>query len=229
MGFEVRRITCIRDDLELAVEFFHGLFERKPNVVIVSGGLGPTYDDIQLAVMSKATNIEIDENQEALEQVREYYKTKGLELTKERRKMANMLINSTVLDNKVGGAPGCLIQYENIDIFCLPGVPSEMKDIFTRHIIPFLSSKGYDKLYEIKFRVLNCFESQLAPFINQIKGKFPFLYIKSHPVHEESTGIVFHLSGFGDEAKKHIYKARKMLEQLFISNIESVKIEIIRE
>ncbi|MCK4844432.1 MAG: competence/damage-inducible protein A, partial [Candidatus Heimdallarchaeota archaeon] len=131
MGFEVRRITCIRDDLELAVEFFHGLFERKPNVVIVSGGLGPTYDDIQLAVISKATNIEINENQEALEQVREYYKAKGLELTKERRKMANMPINSTVLDNKVGGAPGCLIQYEKIDIFCLPGVPSEMKDIFT--------------------------------------------------------------------------------------------------
>ena len=52
-GYEVRRVTSIRDDIDLAVEFFLELFERKPKIVIISGGLGPTYDDIQLEVVSK--------------------------------------------------------------------------------------------------------------------------------------------------------------------------------
>ncbi|MHA1514207.1 MAG: molybdopterin-binding protein [Candidatus Heimdallarchaeaceae archaeon] len=66
LGIEVRRATCIRDDLELAVEFFLELFERKPDIIIVSGGLGPTYDDIQLEVLSKATSIELVKNSKAL-------------------------------------------------------------------------------------------------------------------------------------------------------------------
>ena len=80
LGYEVRRITCIRDDIWLAVDFFKEIFERKNDIIIVTGGLGPTHDDIQLEVLSKATNLELDENTEALEQVEQYYKNKGLKL-----------------------------------------------------------------------------------------------------------------------------------------------------
>ncbi|MHA2358606.1 MAG: molybdopterin-binding protein, partial [Candidatus Heimdallarchaeaceae archaeon] len=83
LGFEVRRITCIRDDVDLAVEFFHELFERKPNLVIITGGLGPTYDDIQLEVISRSTNLALIENETAIEQIKEFYARKNLNLTKE--------------------------------------------------------------------------------------------------------------------------------------------------
>ena len=73
LGIEVRRITCIRDDLILAVEFFLELFQRKPDIIIVSGGLGPTYDDIQMEVLSKATNIELVSTPSALEEIEKYY------------------------------------------------------------------------------------------------------------------------------------------------------------
>ena len=63
VGFEVRRITCIRDDIALAAEFLQEVFERKPDLILISGGLGPTYDDIQLEVLSNATGLKLEENE----------------------------------------------------------------------------------------------------------------------------------------------------------------------
>ena len=147
LGYEVRRVTCIRDEVDLSVEFFKELFKRKPKLVIVSGGLGPTYDDIQLKVISKSTELELQENSEALEQIKKYYSKRDLKLTKERRKMAFIPEGAKVLDNQVGGAPGCHVVYKEMDIYCLPGVPTEMKDIFNRHIFPYLRKQNEYQLF----------------------------------------------------------------------------------
>jgi len=155
LGYEVRRITCIRDDVTLGVEFFHEIFSRHPDVIIVTGGLGPTYDDIQLEVISKATGLPLVENSEALFQIEHYYSRKNLPLSPERRKMAYLPKSAKVLSNGVGGAPGCHLIFNDIDIFCLPGVPTEMKDIFMRHIVPYLSKKVDIQTFETKFIVLN--------------------------------------------------------------------------
>ena len=83
LGYEVRRVTCIRDDLKLAAEFFLEVFDRKPDLILISGGLGPTYDDIQLEVLSKATKLDLVENEVALGQIKKYYdKKKNAGLTK---------------------------------------------------------------------------------------------------------------------------------------------------
>ena len=224
-GYEVRRVTCIRDELELAVDFFHEVFNRNPDVIIVSGGLGPTYDDIQLEVISKATDIPLQEDSKALAMIETYYAQKGLPLSKERRKMAKLPIGSEVLKNDVGGAPGCFLSFKNMNIFCLPGVPSEMKDIFTKRVIPLLNEKNQIDFYEEKFRVLNCFESQLAPFINEVKGQFSELYIKSHPAHEYKSGIVIHITGVGEIQKEKIRHANELLKELFLKNLPKIEIK----
>ena len=229
LGYEVRRVTCVRDELVLAVDFFHEIFNRKPDIIIVSGGLGPTYDDIQLEVISKATGIQLQENLEALGMVEEYYNQRGLSLSKERRKMAKIPIGSTVLKNDVGGAPGCYLSYKEMIIFCLPGVPSEMKDIFTKRVAPLLKGKNQVDFYEEKFQVLNCFESQLAPYINEAKDKFPELYIKSHPAHENKSGIVIHISGVGDIQREKIQQASNLLQELFQKHLPKIKIQSFME
>jgi molybdenum cofactor synthesis domain-containing protein len=228
-GYEVRRVTCIRDDLELAADFFYEVFNRKPDIVIVSGGLGPTYDDIQLEVISKATGIQLQENSEALAMIETYYNQRGLSLSKERRKMAKIPIGSTVLKNDIGGAPGCFLSFKDMSIFCLPGVPSEMKDIFTKRVAPLLKEKNQVDFYEEKFQVLNCFESQLAPYINEVKGKFSELYIKSHPAHEYKAGIVIHISGVGGMQIEKVQQANKLLQELFQKHLPKIKIQSFTE
>ena len=228
LGYEVRRVTSIRDDIDLAVEFLHELFKRKPEIVIISGGLGPTYDDIQLEVVSKATGLELQESIEALKQIEVYYGKRNLQLTKERRKMSFLPSGSTVLANSVGGAPGCHFIYRDMEFFCLPGVPTEMKDIFLTHIFPYLKEKGNHKLFEKKFQVFNCAESELAPYINEVKDNFPDLYIKSHPAYEGKTGIVIHVSSYGKAAETDVKNAIILLKDYFNNNLtkcEIVKVE----
>ncbi|MHA1667163.1 MAG: molybdopterin-binding protein [Candidatus Heimdallarchaeaceae archaeon] len=225
LGYEVRRVTAIRDDINLATEFFEELFARAPDIVIVSGGLGPTYDDIQLEVIARATQRKLIENEEAIKQIKQYYEKKGLKLTKERRKMAFLPEGSIILRNHVGGAPACYLKFKNMEIFCLPGVPTEMKDIFQRYIIPFLQKKKPKQLFELKFQVLNTYESQLAPFINIAKEKFSELYIKSHPAYKSKTGIVIHISGMGEKAKLKVEKAKELLISQFKENLQKIEIK----
>jgi molybdopterin-biosynthesis enzyme MoeA-like protein len=225
LGYEVRRVTCVRDDVALAVEFFQEVFVRKPDLIIISGGLGPTYDDIQLEVLSKATGIELEENVSALEQIIEYYQSKDAVLTKDRRKMSFMPIGSIVLKNHVGGAPSCYLSYKEIDIYCLPGVPTEMKDIFTRYIVPRLKEKNDLELYERKFQIFQSIESQLAPYILKIKNKFSNLYIKSHPAYKDKVGIVIHISGLGKDANTEVDQAIVELQEIIKENIPNIRIE----
>jgi molybdenum cofactor synthesis domain-containing protein len=224
-GYEVRRITVLRDDINLASEFFTELISRKPNLVIITGGLGPTYDDIQLEVLSKATGLELKENSEALRQIEAYYAKRNLMVTKERRKMSFLPEDSKVLRNNVGGAPGCYFKYKDIDFYCLPGVPTEMQDIFINNIKPELLANSQTILYEAKFQAFNCLESELAPFIKQIKSEYGHLYIKSHPAYKDKKGIVLHISGTGDKGKEEVENAKKKLQQIFLSNIPSIKIQ----
>ena len=229
IGYEIRRITTIRDDLDLASAFFNELISRKPNLVIVTGGLGPTYDDIQLEVISKATGLELKENNEAMQQIEAYYAKKHLDLTLERRKMGYLPDKSVVLRNNVGGAPGCYFKYNDIDFYCLPGVPTEMKDIFENQILSNLKEKTKIEIYEEKFRIFNCVESELAPYINKIKTDYPNLYIKTHPAYKDKKGIVIHISGTGDNGKEEVESVIKKIKDVLISELSSIIIKEMRE
>ena len=229
IGYEVRRITTIRDDIELASAFFDELISRKPSLVIVTGGLGPTYDDIQLEVISKATGLELEENNEALQQIEAYYAKRDLALTLERRKMGYLPVNSVVLKNNVGGAPGCYFRYNDIDFYCLPGVPTEMKDIFKNQILTNLKEKTKIELFEKKFQIFNCVESELAPHISKIKADFPNLYIKSHPAYKDKKGIVIHISGTGDNGKENVEIVIKKIKTVLASELSSISIKEMKE
>ncbi len=225
LGYEVRRTTCIRDDLELASAFFKEVFTRKPNVIIVSGGLGPTYDDIQLEVLGKALEVPLIENEQAVQQLETYYGRRSLELTKERRKMAFFPKEATILPNQVGGAPSCYIQYDGMDIFSVPGVPTEMEDILLNQILPILRKKVENSLFELKFQLFNCIESEIAPCINDVKTHFPDLYIKSHPAYKDKVGIIIHISGYGETAENNLYKAKEEMTKLFKIKVPSLIIK----
>ncbi|MHA1302634.1 MAG: molybdopterin-binding protein [Candidatus Heimdallarchaeaceae archaeon] len=228
LGFEVIRITSVRDDLILASECVQEALKRKPEVLILTGGLGPTYDDIQMEVVSKATGMPLIEYHEAMEMIRDFYAQLGLNLTPERRKMAKFPQNAKILDNKVGAAPGCLVQYNKTEIFCLPGVPTEMKDIFSRNILPYLSKKSQVEIVEHQFIVLNCRESELAPFINKVKKRYQRVYIKSHPKFGDREGITIHIACAGEEAKAKVQEATRELVEAIKTNVSNAQIREIR-
>ncbi|MEM3913807.1 MAG: molybdopterin-binding protein, partial [Metallosphaera sp.] len=105
LGYSVRRITTIGDNLEDISLVIKEIIERKPKLLVITGGLGPTYDDITVEGLAKALNLKTIINEDALNELKEKYMKRGLELTQERIKMAILPEGALSVKNTQGIAP----------------------------------------------------------------------------------------------------------------------------
>jgi nicotinamide-nucleotide amidase len=185
MGSMFDRILTVTDSLEEISSGLKELLARHPDFVIVVGGLGPTPDDMTLKGVSLALGTRLKLNREALAMVKEHYAKVGhdrVEITPPRRKMATLPETARPLANEFGTAPGVRIQRGDAVIFCLPGVPKEMKFIYRQSIEPEIRAR-VGKLYtkKIVLHLEGISESTLAPAIELALKLHPASYIKSHP------------------------------------------------
>ncbi len=146
LGGYVSRITTIADNLKEMEQAIKEGLNRKPDIIITSGGMGPTFDDVALEAVALATDKKLEINPDALELMKQRIlnvkKQRGikLHLSEERKRMALLPKGGIPLQNREGTAPGVLLRIENTMIFSLPGVPREMKSIFDFEMIKFFTS-----------------------------------------------------------------------------------------
>lgn len=222
-GLNVKRITTVADDItEMAIAFCEVL-SRKPDFMITTGGLGPTFDDKTLQGIAKALNRSLEVNQEALQMVKAKYaayaKVKNIsegEMTPPRLKMATIPQGTTPIPNPVGTAPAIKVRANQTQIFVLPGVPSEMEAIFDESIVPLLrKATGGVGFYEKSIYVNQIMESVLAPLIDTVMQNNPNVYIKSHPKGKEGKPhIELHLSISGKPEEKPLELLAKATSEL---------------
>ncbi len=182
-GWTLQRITVLRDSVAAIGDGVTGARRRKPDLVITLGGLGPTHDDMTLKGIAFALNRRLILNHEALAMVKaRYSRLEGSTgLTRFRRKMATLPEGAEPLPNPVGTAPGVKINVGTIRLVSLPGVPSEMKAIFTGSVIPMLKASKAEAPKEVTVGLVGIIESALAPALDRTRKAFPGLYFKSHP------------------------------------------------
>lgn len=186
VGGIVMRVTVIRDELVEISDAVKESLARRPDILVTTGGLGATYDDLTLEGMALALGKKIVLDSRAVKMLEKSYERRELnyELTGTGLKMAKVPENSIPIENPVGSAPGVADQAGRTKIFCLPGVPTEMKAIFERHVLP-LVKKGVGKfvMEEINYRVMGVTEALLAPVLIRIVESHPrdAIYLKTHP------------------------------------------------
>jgi nicotinamide-nucleotide amidase len=188
-GF-VRRITVVGDEVNEISSAVKESIERKPNWLIVSGGLGPTYDDKTLEGIGTALNLKLVLDNNAVEMLRKSYTLHGLttnyELNHTRLKMARIPEGSTPIQNPVGSAPAVLIEIANktTKIICLPGIPKELKAIFSENILPQIK-KSISDFYIVRSfcETIGISEAMLAPTLSSIVDMYSSdsIYVKTHP------------------------------------------------
>jgi nicotinamide-nucleotide amidase len=209
LGFNVRRITTVSDDVDEISAVVIEALSRKPDFLITTGGLGPTFDDKTLEGVAKALEAPLELNKEAFKMIEEKYKTyaeeRGLEkikLTPARVKMARLPKGAKPLPNPVGTAPAVIIKHSKATIVSLPGVPPEMESIFENSIEPSLKKVvGKATFFETSLGVSGIMESELAPIIDKVMHDNPYVYIKSHPRGQERTPhLELHLSTTAEDA-----------------------------
>jgi molybdenum cofactor synthesis domain-containing protein len=234
IGLEVRRRALVRDEVE---EIGHAIdfIKSHCDVIITSGGLGPTHDDMTLKAIAIHLDLKLVENPDAIEIIERQYETlheNGIvqvpDMTDSRRKMAQLPEGSKALDNRVGGAPGVMLQDGKTTIFCLPGVPSELEFIFKDSVLPWFSDNVTQRFLEqaVEFGFKD--ESVFAPAIDVVMKKVPGVWIKSLPkTYGTSKTLRVWISARGEdvsELDKLVKQAIQELEKT--TGIKSSPIEL---
>ena len=189
LGGVVQRCTVVMDNVEEIVSAIKDVFTRRCDWVIISGGLGPTYDDKTLESLAKALEVKLSLNEDAVTMMKDRYNSlvedgilQNAELTPHRLKMVTLPEGGTPLRNRVGSAPGVLVKKDNTRIICLPGVPSELKHIFEEHLEKLIKENSQNQFKkEVEFFIKGVPESDLAPLLEDVLSTWPSIYIKSHP------------------------------------------------
>jgi nicotinamide-nucleotide amidase len=209
-GHRIKRITTIGDEINVISEVFEQILTRTPDLIITSGGMGPTFDDMTLEGIARGLKRELKLDKHAYNMIKTSYekahkvgllKLEGM--TKEREKMAYLPEGSIPLPNTRGTAPGVKIKEGETTIFVLPGVPAEMKAMFLNIITPLLKEKA-GKFIEKGFLFEGIGESQIAPYVTELESKYPQLWIKTHPRIGLSIEVEISITSFNVENSEEL-------------------------
>ncbi len=186
IGVDVYHQVVVGDNANRLKEALE-LAASRSDVIIASGGLGPTPDDITKEVIAEFMGEELVLHEESLERMENYFKKINRVMVKSNIKQAMMPKNCIVLPNNCGTAPGCIIEKNGKAVIMLPGPPSELTAMFSESVKPYLEKKTGEKLYTKTFHVFGIGESSVAEKFSEMmeKGTNPSLapYAKTGEVH----------------------------------------------
>ena len=140
LDIETRWHTSVGDDPADMTDAFRRAAERS-RVVLVSGGLGPTRDDLTSAVLAQAFGREHRLDPAVLETIRAFFRNVGREMAENNARQAWFPEGAEVLPNPIGTAPGFLLEQGRALFFCMPGVPREMERMLREQVLPRIAAR----------------------------------------------------------------------------------------
>lgn len=133
LGIETYYHTSVDDDERRLIDVVNIALDRS-DLIITTGGLGPTKDDLTKEVISKTLGLDLELDEEVKKDIEKLFRKMGTPLTDNNLKQARKPIGSSFIKNSVGTAPGIFIEIKNKKIIMLPGPPREMRLMFEKHV-----------------------------------------------------------------------------------------------
>jgi nicotinamide-nucleotide amidase len=197
IGISVKQISSVSDQRDHILEALR-LAENRADIILMTGGLGPTKDDITKKTLASYFNVGMHQDAGALENVKRIFKHYNLPLLDSNICQADVLDNGIVLQNKNGTAPGMWIEQHGKVYVSLPGVPFEMMYLMEEEVIPRLEKSFHlPAIFHHTILTAGIGESFLAKEIADIEDSLP-KHIKL--AYLPKLGQVrLRLSGYGDD------------------------------
>jgi nicotinamide-nucleotide amidase len=172
LGVEVIRKTIVGDDRErLTCSICEGL--EHSDIVILSGGLGPTEDDISRDAAAAALGRQLVFRQDLCDTIEQRFRSRGRVMAKNNQRQAYIVEGAKPLPNLAGTAPGLWIEHGEKLLILLPGPPRELKELFTAECLPRLTKLLPDVVIRTRFyRVTGMTESDLDSLISPVYTKY---------------------------------------------------------
>lgn len=172
-GFRVNRITTIGDS-EAAILDILAESEKRADIVLITGGLGPTNDDLTKPMMAKYFDSPIVLHPQALEELTRFFKQRGLDLSPTNRRQAELPEKCQMVSNKVGTAPGMWFERGDKVFVSMPGVPFEMKAMMEQYVLPKLKERFHAQvLFHKVIKTVGIGESWLSDKIREWEQNLP--------------------------------------------------------
>lgn len=222
IGVRVTRKTTIRDDLSIISKTFRECYTRNPRWLFSVGGLGPTYDDMTIEGLAISLGKRLYTEPVAVQMLKDSYERRRKMFNRPMRristsslKMAMIPRGSLPLRNSVGSAPGVLIKSDNTTVVAFPGVPGEMKAIFSEEVAPLIKQESAQFINaEEWLELIGVSESRLAPVVSKISREYSnHLYVKSHPMGFEKGKSIIHVQIILTARKEDETRSLKYLEE----------------
>lgn len=160
LGIPVYRQAVVGDNPERMRQAIAESFSRS-DCLILSGGLGPTCDDITKEMVAEHFGLELVLNQEALDRMMEYFSMTGRNMTKNNEKQAMAPIGARVLQNNWGTAPGFVIEQGDKTAILLPGPPIELEPMWRERVEPYLFERSNSVIVSKNIYILGMGESMV--------------------------------------------------------------------
>ncbi len=213
IGVSIRQITSVQDEREHLLESF-AFAKANADIVIITGGLGPTNDDITKHILCEFTNDALVENAEVLRHITHIFKTYiKRPMLPGNRSQAMVPSKAEVLTNKFGTAPGMWLEKEATIFISMPGVPYEMKGLLENEVIPRIKERF--ELPYIEHKTLLTYgmgESMIAQRLETFEKNLPkaikLAYLPS------LGSVRLRLSSKGDREEEVSQRMKDQLKQL---------------
>jgi nicotinamide-nucleotide amidase len=200
IGFEVLEAATVDDDAGRIGEALLRLAKTYA-VVVATGGLGPTTDDLTSAAVAAAMGVPVVRDVGALEAIRRRFEAAGRTMSLTNEKQADFPEGAEVLANAVGTAPGFAVTLGRCRAFFLPGVPREMKRIFVDHIVPRIAKLAPQLTFQTRLKTFGLPESVVGEKLAGIETAFPGVRL-GYRAHFPEIEVKVHATGTSlDEAR----------------------------
>lgn len=208
-GIPVRESIVVTDDLDS----IKGALNRalvKSDLVIVTGGLGPTDDDLTRESVASILGLSLIVSEQWKNKLSQLFMARGIAMPQNNLKQAHVIEGSMLLENKCGTAPGLLINHHDKIIVLLPGPPHEMQLIFDELVLPYIAKRNGSKLTKVKtLKCIGLGESALEEKIKEFGG--PDLPALSYVARGYEVNLQIKGSGGRDTADAYITQVEQKI------------------
>lgn len=211
IGISVYHINTLGDNEQRLLDELKRAYE-KSDIVITTGGLGPTKDDLTKDVVAKSLDLEMELLDAEVDKLKEYFKNRKNELNEGNMTQAYFPIGCKIIDNHNGTASGCIIEKNNKIVVVLPGPPREMKPMLLDTVIPYLQELSQRYFAYKTINVIGIGESKMEEMVMSLINEQTNPTIA--PYFKES-GLTMRVMASSDSKEKS--------EQMLITMIEKVR------